>query len=605
MARLIAGPVAGAKGRKCGGDACSRNVIPLKTEGSDGGLGLCGLGLGSLGHLQPGEFDRSAQRHRLRRLAQLRVFGLGGAGGDAGQVQSWAWSSPPPSNAACSAFSPSSAASAALRARRLRWVASGSSCSASKAEAESNAARGDGLVRLAPALGGIQRGAEPSVGAGAAGVAHRHRRPTDRAHHRHAVTCGWIRAIAGQTCIWAAPQSAIPAGVCRGAAVPRHRAAGTGLAILPASCAARSSARCLPPCCWWNPHPARPGAGAHQDIADIEGIRDNRSVGYGLVVGLNGTGDRLANAVFTRQSLIGMLERLGVNTRDQEARLDTKNVAAVMVTANLPPFSRQGTRIDVAISALGDATNLTGGTLLVTPLLGADGEVYAVAQGGVATGAIAARGAAQSVTRGVPTAGRIANGAVIERENRFVFAANPVIRLSLRNPDLTTARRVAEAVNRFARGAAARATDPATIQLQLPGGGADPVAFITAIEQLRVRARPCCPRDHRRGAGHHRDGRGGPRQPGGDRAGEPDHPHHRERRRFPSPTPSARARRWWFPAPMSRCRRTARARLGVLDGGVTLQTLVNALNSLGVSPRDIIGILQAIKAGAHFRPNWM
>src|SRR5690242_192961 len=165
-----------------------------------------------------------------------------------------------------------------------------------------------------------------------------------------------------------------------------------------------------------------------KDIADVEGVRGNQLVGYGLVVGLNGTGDRLDNAVFTRQSLIGMLERLGVNTRDQEARLQTKNVAAVMVTAELPPFARSGTRIDIAVSALGDATNLTGGTLLVTPLLGADGEVYAVAQGALATGAVAARGAATSVTRGVPTAARIANGATVEREVAFHFAKGGALR---------------------------------------------------------------------------------------------------------------------------------------------------------------------------------
>ncbi len=145
-----------------------------------------------------------------------------------------------------------------------------------------------------------------------------------------------------------------------------------------------------------------------KDVADVEGIRDNQLLGYGLVVGLNGTGDKLDSAVFTRQSLIGMLERLGVNTRDQEAKLQTKNVAAVMVTANLPAFSHSGSRIDVAVSALGDAKDLTGGTLLVTPLLGADGEVYAVAQGALATGAISARGAAASVTcqrlPGSPTA---------------------------------------------------------------------------------------------------------------------------------------------------------------------------------------------------------
>lgn len=332
-----------------------------------------------------------------------------------------------------------------------------------------------------------------------------------------------------------------------------------------------------------------------KDIADVEGVRDNKLVGYGLVVGLNGTGDRLANAVFTRQSLIGMLERLGVNTRDQEQRLDTKNVAAVMVTANLPPFSRQGTRIDVSISALGDATNLTGGTLLVTPLLGADGEVYAVAQGGVATGAIAARGAAQSITRGVPTAGRIANGAVIERENRFVFAANPVIRLSLRNPDLTTARRVAEAVNRFARGAAARATDPATIQLQLPGGGADPVAFVTAIEQLRVEpdqvARVII--DEAQGiivmGAAVRVSQVAIAQ-GNLTIRITETP------QVSQPNAFGQGETVVVPRTNVEVQENGTRRLGVLDGGVTLQTLVNALNSLGVSPRDMIGILQAIKA---------
>ena len=138
-----------------------------------------------------------------------------------------------------------------------------------------------------------------------------------------------------------------------------------------------------------------------KDVTDVEGVRDNQLVGYGIVVGLNGTGDKLTNAPFTRESLVSMLERLGVNTRDLARTMDTKNVAAVMVTSNMPPFVKPGERIDVTVAALGDASNLTGGTLLVTSLLGADGEVHAVGQGVVATGAIAARGAAQSITRGV------------------------------------------------------------------------------------------------------------------------------------------------------------------------------------------------------------
>ena len=198
-----------------------------------------------------------------------------------------------------------------------------------------------------------------------------------------------------------------------------------------------------------------------KDIADVEGVRENQLVGYGLVVGLNGTGDRLDSAVFTRQSLIGMLERLGVNTRDQETKLQTKNVAAVMVTSSLPAFARTGGRIDVAVSALGDAKDLTGGTLLVTPLLAADGEVYAVAQGALSSSAISARGQGASVTRNIPTSARIANGATVEKEIAFQLGAKATIRLGLRNPDLTTARRIAEVITRTT-GVSARATDPRT-----------------------------------------------------------------------------------------------------------------------------------------------
>lgn len=220
-----------------------------------------------------------------------------------------------------------------------------------------------------------------------------------------------------------------------------------------------------------------------KDIADVEGVRDNQLVGYGLVVGLPGTGDRLRTAIFTRQSLVGMLERLGVNTRDNEARLDTRNIAAVMVTANLPAFAQPGSRIDVAVSSLGDASNLTGGTLLVTPLLGADGAVYAVAQGAVATGAIAARGAGGSIARGVPTSARISSGAIVERAVPYSLAGRDHVRLALRNPDFTTAQRIAAAINGRG-GNVARAVDPRTVLLTL--GGRDPMSFITQIEQLRV-----------------------------------------------------------------------------------------------------------------------
>ena len=184
-----------------------------------------------------------------------------------------------------------------------------------------------------------------------------------------------------------------------------------------------------------------------KDIATFQGVRDNLLVGYGLVVGLNGTGDSLNNAPFTRQSLAAMLERLGINTKNQT--LNTQNVAAVMIAANLHAFARQGSRIDITMSALGDADSLLGGTLLVTPLMGADGEVYAVAQGNLAVGGFEVQGDAQTVVKGVPTSGRIPNGAIIEREVPFELAQLETMRLSLRNPDFTTARRISQAINAF------------------------------------------------------------------------------------------------------------------------------------------------------------
>src|SRR5579862_4377921 len=200
-----------------------------------------------------------------------------------------------------------------------------------------------------------------------------------------------------------------------------------------------------------------------KDIVDVEGIRENMLVGYGLVVGLNGSGDSLINAPFTQLSLVTMLERLGVNARGQT--MQTKDVAAVMVTANLPAFAAQGTRIDVSVSALGDAKSLQGGTLLVTPLAGADGEIYALAQGPVAIGGFKAEGQAASVTRGVPTAGRISNGAIVEREMGYSLAAQTQLRLSLHNPDLTTAQRIAAAINAYLGNAVAAVDDPATVHI--------------------------------------------------------------------------------------------------------------------------------------------
>src|SRR5262249_20825576 len=197
-----------------------------------------------------------------------------------------------------------------------------------------------------------------------------------------------------------------------------------------------------------------------KDLANIEGVRQNQLIGYGLVVGLNGTGDTINNAPFTKQSLTAMLERLGVNIRGQTLR--PNNVAAVMVTGNPPAFGTHGTRVDGTVSALGDAKSLQGGTLLVTPLLGADGNVYAVAQGSLSIGGFQAQGDAASVTKGVPTVGRIANGAIIEREIDFALNRLNQIRLALRNPDFTTAKRIAAAINDYIGAATPAPLDPST-----------------------------------------------------------------------------------------------------------------------------------------------
>ena len=221
-------------------------------------------------------------------------------------------------------------------------------------------------------------------------------------------------------------------------------------------------------------------------ITDFEGIRENMLVGYGLVVGLNGTGDTLNTSPFTRQSLESMLERLGVNTRD--GNINTDNVAAVMVTATLQAFARQGMRIDVTVNSLGDAENLQGKMLLITPLLGADGEVYVVAQGqNSVSGFSAAGGCGTSVTQGVPTAGRIANGAIVEREVGFELSDLDRVTIALRNPDLTTARRIGIAVNAMLGRTAAKAIYPGTVSVAVPERYRDNlVDLMTDIEQLRV-----------------------------------------------------------------------------------------------------------------------
>lgn len=330
-----------------------------------------------------------------------------------------------------------------------------------------------------------------------------------------------------------------------------------------------------------------------KDIVDIEGVRDNQLVGYGLVVGLNGTGDSLNNSPFTRQSLQAMLERLGVNTRGENMR--TANVAAVMVTANLPAFATQGSRLDVNVSALGDAGSLQGGTLLVTPLLGADGEVYAIAQGSVLINGFKAQGDAATVISGVPTTGRISAGGLIEREIGFTLGAQRSLRLALRNPDLTTARRVALSINDFIGVPTATPEDPATIRVNLPYGfNGNIVDLLTDIEQLVV--------ETDQPAKIVIDENSGIIVMGKD-----------VRVATVAVAQSnltvtiAESPQVVQPAPLSQGVTAVEPRtdltvtkadsgLALVEESVTLQELVDGLNALGISPRDLIAILQAIKA---------
>jgi flagellar P-ring protein precursor FlgI len=264
-----------------------------------------------------------------------------------------------------------------------------------------------------------------------------------------------------------------------------------------------------------------------------------------------------------------------------------------MVTANLPAFARPGSRIDIAVSALGDATNLQGGTLLVTPLLGADGEVYAVAQGAIATGAIAARGAGASVQRGVPTAARIANGAIVEREVPFALTGRGTLRLGLRNPDLTTARRIAAAVNRAAGGAVATATDPRTVLLAL--AGREPVGFLAEIEQLRVEPDQAARVVVEEASGTIVMGANVRVSTVAIAQGNLTI-RVTETPQVSQPNPFSNGETREVPRTAIEVDDQAERRVGVLAGGVTLQELVRGLNSLGVGPRDLISILQTIKA---------
>ena len=333
-----------------------------------------------------------------------------------------------------------------------------------------------------------------------------------------------------------------------------------------------------------------------KDIVEFEGVRANQLVGYGIVVGLNGTGDALRNAPFTQQSLQSALERLGVNTRS--AVPNTKDVAAVMVTANLPPFSAPGAKIDVTVSAIGDAKSLLGGTLLMTPLYGADGQVYSVAQGTVQTGSISASGASGStISKGVPTAGRIAGGANVEKDTGFQLASMTTLRLTLRNPDFTTAQRIADVINGRFPGTA-QMQNPTIVAIR-PPAGQDMVSFVSQVENLAIE--PDAPAkvviDEVAGVivmGENVRVSTVAIQQGNLTITV------RESSQVSQPTPFSKGGTTAIvPQSDVSVDEEKGKKFVTLRSGASLASMVAGLNALGVTPRDMISILQSIKtAGA-------
>ena len=328
-----------------------------------------------------------------------------------------------------------------------------------------------------------------------------------------------------------------------------------------------------------------------KDIVDFEGIRENQLVGYGIVVGLAGTGDTLDNSPFTKQSLMNMLERQGLNTHD--AKLNTKNVAAVIVTAKLPPFVTTGSPVDVTVSALGDAKSLLGGTLLQTPLKAGD-DVYALAQGTVQTGSVSASGASgTTVSRGVPTAGRIASGALVEKENDFKLASMGQLRMTLKNPDFTTSRRIADVINLRYPGAAV--SDNPTIVTVRPPAGQSLVSFVTTIEQMEIEpdsaARVVI------------DEVSGVIVMGSDvRISTVAIAQGnltisvQETPQVSQPGAFSQGQTKVTPQTSVKIEEEKGKQLLMVGGAASLSTLVAGLNALGVTPRDMISILQTIKA---------
>lgn len=338
-----------------------------------------------------------------------------------------------------------------------------------------------------------------------------------------------------------------------------------------------------------------------KDLADIEGVRDNALVGYGLVVGLAGSGDSANGIPFTRQSLANMLERLGVNAKDVLSQIKTKNVAAVMVTAKLPSLARQGSKIDVTVSSLGDAKSLEGGVLLATPLVAANGETYAVAQGAMIVGGFQATGKdGTSLSKNHPTVGRIAEGGLVEKETAFELSQlGSEVKFILRQPDFTTALRMKEAINGAFKENMAVTADNGLVRVSIPQRYQPELAnIIGKIENLDVQ-----PETEARVV---IDEKTGTVVMGENVRIAPVAISHAnltikitEESKVSQPF-SFNVAGQTVVAPKSKVEKidddANHGKFQVMNSGASLSDLVSGLNALGVKPRDIISILQNIKA---------
>jgi len=329
-----------------------------------------------------------------------------------------------------------------------------------------------------------------------------------------------------------------------------------------------------------------------KDIAHINGLRANQLIGYGLVVGLDNTGDR-RTTIFTNQSLSNMLEKMGI--RVDPNLIKVNNVAAVVVTADLPPFAKAGNKIDVIVSSIGDARSLQGGTLLFTPLRGADGEVYALAQGPVLLGGYVAAGAGAQTQKNHVTAGRLVNGATIERELHVQAISSDSVVISLKSPDFTTAKRLADRVNE-AFSSTAFPKDGATITITIPAEHkSNPIGFISAIENLDVNPGTFSKIVVNEKTGTVVIGENVRIQTVAVSHGNVS-VQIKEDAKVSQPMPfSERGRTVVTPDTKMRVEEE-KGKFFVMESGVTIKDLVAALNAIGVSARDVISILQAIKA---------